>query len=94
MAARKKAKAKELARIDAETFNHLHRVVESIGTAVDDIRSSGVGEDALLTLLQNACAPVQVHGRRDAKKPTKAIIAAVLQGMEALDTYVFPPDED
>lgn len=64
----------------------LRKEVKSIDRAVKKLRSTGIREEALLHLIQRACPGT--------KKPSMRTIRTVLEGMEALEDYVFGDDDE
>ena len=73
-------------------FEKLAEVVDAISVAVTELRESGISEAALVLLIQHA-APA-CGGKYQKRKPTQSEIRAVMDGMEALSEYVFPPEEE
>lgn len=60
--------------------------VRAISRAVKQIRSTGISEDALVLLIQHSAGFV------GSKRVSRKMILAVIDGMEGLSEYVFPPE--
>lgn len=69
----------------------LQAEVEAISKAALEIRQSGISERALHLLIQHA-AP-KVHGKYKSQPIPLHIIRGVLDGMEALESFVFDEEE-
>ena len=78
--------------MERTNFEKLAEVVDAISVAVTELRESGISEAALVLLIQHASPGV--GSRCQKKKPTTKEIRAVMDGMEALSEYVFPPEEE
>lgn len=76
--------------IEQTELEQLAKTVDSISNAVKKIKESGIGEDALLTLIQRNCKGC--IGRANSK-PNKKVIRTIIEGMESLTHYVFPESE-
>ena len=71
------------------TIEDLKNSIEDIHSAVNDIKNTGISEDALIVLIQNS-APKQGSRHQGYKMIGKTLIKDVLSGIENLKDYVFP----
>lgn len=74
-------------------IEQLRTEVEAISKAVKKLRSSGISDRALLLLIQHSCPTVPRHGGGVAQRPSIKTIQAVIDGMDALDEFVFGDEQ-
>ncbi len=65
----------------------LRAEVAAIRDAAQAIRSLGIREEVIITLIRLSSNPVKVG--RTSKRPTRDMIQSVIGGMESLEEYVF-----